>query len=59
MLPELPVRPAVTDELIASAVDYLKIDTDTDFSSEEPLPDEVARLCRIYQPTTHPVINHD
>jgi hypothetical protein len=59
VLPELPVRRTLIDEYLASAVDDLELNTDTDFSSEEPLPDEVARLCRIYRPAARQIVLDD
>jgi hypothetical protein len=47
LLPELPIRPAEYDELIAEAVDELDIEPE-ELSSEEAFPTEVAELLRLY-----------
>jgi hypothetical protein len=54
VLPEMPVGPVAEarecaiDDLLASAVDDLRVDTDSEFSSEEPLPEDVALLLQMY-----------
>jgi hypothetical protein len=56
ILPEVPVHvamkvsPRMIDELLSAAVEELKVDSETEFSSKEPLPDDVARLFRSYGP---------
>jgi hypothetical protein len=44
---DLPVRPAEFDELIAEAVDDLDIEPE-ELSAEEPSPEEVAELLKLY-----------
>jgi hypothetical protein len=47
LLPQIPVRRAEFDELIAAAVDDLDIEP-AELDSEEPLPEEVEQLLRLY-----------